>query len=81
MASRWFLIVRYGSCPECGLDASSVGECNLGVAIVEEARLWDDFGGGSGGGSGIRTHGGLHLTAFQEPRICPLCHPSLRPPR
>jgi hypothetical protein len=28
------------------------------------------------GGSGIRTHGGLHLTAFQEPRICPLCHPS-----
>ena len=33
------------------------------------------------GGSGIRTHGGLHLTAFQEPRICPLCHPSQRPPR
>ena len=30
------------------------------------------------GGSGIRTHGGLHLTAFQEPRICPLCHPSER---
>lgn len=30
------------------------------------------------GGSGIRTHGGLHLTAFQEPRICPLCHPSGR---
>jgi hypothetical protein len=28
------------------------------------------------GGSGIRTHGGLHLTAFQELRICPLCHPS-----
>ena len=30
------------------------------------------------GGSGIRTHGGLNLTAFQEPRICPLCHPSER---
>jgi hypothetical protein len=30
------------------------------------------------GGSGIRTHGGLHLTAFQELRICPLCHPSNR---
>jgi hypothetical protein len=28
------------------------------------------------GGSGIRTHGGFHLTAFQELRICPLCHPS-----
>src|ERR1019366_7213178 len=31
------------------------------------------------GGSGIRTHGGLHLTAFQELRICPLCHPSHAP--
>ena len=43
MASRWFLIVRDGSCPECGLAASSVTEGDLGVDIVEEARLWDDF--------------------------------------
>ncbi len=28
------------------------------------------------GGSGIRTHGDSRLTAFQEPRIRPLCHPS-----
>src|SRR5580698_5649866 len=33
------------------------------------------------GGSGIRTHGGLRLTAFQELRICPLCHPSKGRPR
>jgi DinB superfamily len=43
MASPWFLIVRDGSCPECGLVASSVGEGDLGVAIVEEARQWDDL--------------------------------------
>jgi hypothetical protein len=43
VASRWFLIVRDGSCPECGLVASSVAEGDLGVAIVEEARLWGDF--------------------------------------
>ncbi len=30
----------------------------------------------TGGGSGIRTHGGSRPTAFQEPRIRPLCHPS-----
>lgn len=42
MASRWFLIVRDGSCPECGLVASSVEESDLGIAIVEEARQWDD---------------------------------------
>jgi len=28
------------------------------------------------GGSGIRTHGNRGPTAFQEPRIRPLCHPS-----
>jgi hypothetical protein len=43
MASRWFLIVSNGSCPECGLVASSVGEADLGFAIVEEARLWDQL--------------------------------------
>src|ERR1700728_1264406 len=43
MASRWFLIVSNGSCPECGLVASSVGEGDLGTAIVEEARLWDEL--------------------------------------
>jgi len=43
MPSRWFLIVRNGSCPECGLVASSVEESELGVAIVEEARRWDDL--------------------------------------
>ena len=32
----------------------------------------------AGGGSGIRTHGGLHLAAFQELCIRPLCHPSRR---
>ena len=30
------------------------------------------------GGRGIRTPGGLHPKAFQEPRIRPLCHPSER---
>jgi len=30
------------------------------------------------GGSGIRTHAGSPLKAFQEPRIRPLCHPSAR---
>jgi hypothetical protein len=43
MPSRWFLIVSSGSCPECGLDASSVAEGDLGVAIVEEARLWSEL--------------------------------------
>jgi DinB superfamily len=43
VASRWFLVVRSGSCPECGLVASSVAEGDLGVAIVEEAGLWDAF--------------------------------------
>ena len=43
MASRWLLVVSNGSCPECGLVASSVGEGALGVAIVEEARGWDDL--------------------------------------
>lgn len=43
MASCWFLIVRNGSCPECGLVASSVEEGDLGVAIVEEARRWDEL--------------------------------------
>jgi hypothetical protein len=33
------------------------------------------------GGRGIRTPGGLHLAAFQEPCIRPLCHPSRRWPR
>ncbi len=33
---------------------------------------------GPSGGSGIRTHGGLHLAAFQELCIRPLCHPSRR---
>jgi hypothetical protein len=36
---------------------------------MSRSRVWC-------GGSGIRTHGGLRLTAFQELRICPLCHPS-----
>ena len=31
------------------------------------------------GGSGIRTHGDRSPTAFQEPRIRPLCHPSRAP--
>ena len=43
MASRWFLIVQNGTCPECGLDASSVGESDVGVAIAEEARLWEEL--------------------------------------
>jgi hypothetical protein len=41
MASRWFLVVSNGSCPECGLVASSVTGGDLGAAIVEEARLWN----------------------------------------
>ncbi len=32
----------------------------------------------AGGGSGIRTHGGLHLTGFQDQRLRPLGHPSGR---
>lgn len=43
MASRWFLIVRNGSCPECGLVASSLAEGDLGVAIIAEAQLWGDL--------------------------------------
>ena len=43
MASRWFVIVRDGSCPECGLVASSLAEDGLGAAIIEEARLWDEL--------------------------------------
>jgi DinB family protein len=43
MASRWFLIVSNGSCPECGLIASSVAEGDLGAAIVEEAQQWDEL--------------------------------------
>lgn len=43
MASRWFLVVSNGPCPECGLDASSVGVGGLGVAIIEEARLWHEL--------------------------------------
>jgi RimJ/RimL family protein N-acetyltransferase len=33
-------------------------------------------GSGDGGGGGIRTHEGLHLSGFQDRRIRPLCHPS-----
>jgi hypothetical protein len=40
MASRWYLIVSHGTCPECGLVPSSVAEGDLGAAIVEEARQW-----------------------------------------
>jgi hypothetical protein len=40
MPSKWFLIVRDGRCPECGLVASSVPETALGTAIVDEARRW-----------------------------------------
>jgi hypothetical protein len=43
MASRWFFIVRDGSCPECGLVASSVEMGDLGVAIVDEARRWEEL--------------------------------------
>ena len=43
MASRWFFIVRDGFCPECGLVPSSVAEGDLGVAIIEEARQWDEL--------------------------------------
>ena len=32
-----------GSCPDCGLVASSLGEGDLGVAIDEEARPWDEL--------------------------------------
>jgi hypothetical protein len=31
---------------------------------------------GNGGGSGIRTHGHLRVSGFQDRRIRPLCHPS-----
>ncbi len=31
---------------------------------------------GDGGGSGIRTHGGVNLTGFQDRRLRPLGHPS-----
>ena len=31
---------------------------------------------GNGGGGGIRTHGALRLSGFQDRRIRPLCHPS-----
>jgi hypothetical protein len=41
--SRWFLIVRDGTCPECGLQAASVAEDQLGMAIVGEARRWGDL--------------------------------------
>jgi hypothetical protein len=40
VASQWFLIVRDGTCPSCGLAASSVPEEELGSAIVAEARGW-----------------------------------------
>jgi hypothetical protein len=43
MASRWFLIVSNGSCPECGLAASLVAEGEIAVAIVEEASRWDEL--------------------------------------
>jgi hypothetical protein len=43
VASRWFLIVRDGSCPECGLVASSVAVGDLGTAILGGARQWDDL--------------------------------------
>jgi hypothetical protein len=43
MASCWFLIVRDGSCPACGLVASSLEQGDLGIAIVGEAQLWDDL--------------------------------------
>ena len=43
MASRWFLIVRNGSCPECGLVATSLAEGDLGVAIIAEAALWGEL--------------------------------------
>ncbi len=33
-------------------------------------------GGIAGGGSGIRTHGGVNLTGFQDRRLRPLGHPS-----
>ena len=32
---------------------------------------------GAGGGGGIRTHGTLRLSGFQDRRIRPLCHPSV----
>jgi hypothetical protein len=43
MATRWFLIVSNGSCPECGMVPSSVKAGDLGSAIVEEARLWSEL--------------------------------------
>jgi hypothetical protein len=38
--SGWFLIVRDGTCTECGLTASSVGARDLGSAIIAEALQW-----------------------------------------
>jgi DinB superfamily len=40
VASQWFLIVRDGMCPSCGLAASSVREEELASAMVAEAGRW-----------------------------------------
>jgi len=40
MPSEWFLLVRDGTCPECGLAPSSVATASIGAALVEEAHRW-----------------------------------------
>ena len=43
MPTKWFLVVRDGRCPECGLFASSVPEREVGTAIVDEAHRWSEL--------------------------------------
>lgn len=39
----WFaLVTRGGTCPECGVDVSSVAIADLGPLVLQEARRWDD---------------------------------------
>jgi DinB superfamily len=43
MPSRWFLVVRDDTCPECGLEAAAVAVVDLGDAVVEESQRWSEL--------------------------------------
>ncbi len=64
--------------PTQGLPAHCPDQPNAAGLRCLDTSVSDVSRHHNGGGSGIRTHGDSRLTAFQEPRIRPLCHPSER---
>ncbi len=83
----WAFSAAAPTCPvgrRCPGGAETIGDLGIKEAMKprqtcvlrKRDRKIKSLRGATGGGGGIRTHGALRLSGFQDRRIRPLCHPS-----